>query len=275
MATTKTPSNLSNQTPENANRGSDNPNTNEASIANTNLVENNSSDETDKSIELPYQKKARRKSIKFPDDCERAVVEGSKNWKVRRACGIALYNIQPDLPKADCAYDLIERDINSRLEGYSSIKFYSLATNKYLVEVLCRTAAYNIDNVYLLYDESSIPAKARVLEFPWIKPDDDIFKEFSDLNPPTDDYIAKHIKPESVKIIGGRYFDTKTGKLIVFDKGRGIGDFGQYARYSFVDGKAKLEELRAKYYYEKDSRSYQLNDVIKHPPKNWKRYYPK
>ena len=113
-----------------------------------------------------------------------------------------------------------------------------------------------------MYDESAIPAKAEILEFPSF--------EFTY----DEDYdVAKSVEKVNVTVLGGRWFNLKTKELIVFVKARGIGDAGRYARYSFPNGKPKLEEFRAKFKWE--GRGYQAGDVIKNPPKTWKRYYPK
>jgi hypothetical protein len=140
--------------------------------------------------------------------------------------------------------------------------FYSLSPNKYLVEMRCSTAAYNLSNIYSMYDESELPAKVNILEFP------DFTFEY-DENSDT----PKVIKEITSKTVGGRYFNPQTKELIVFIKARGIGDAGRYARYSFPNGTPKLEEFRAKFKWE--GRGYQAGDVIKSPPKTWKRYYPK
>lgn len=169
-------------------------------------------------------------------------------------------------------------------------KFLSLSNNKYLVEIRCWTAAYNLSNIYLLYNEAAIPAKAQVLEFDWVQPESHIYDDFSYLKPPSDDYIAKYTKIVKEKTLCGFYFNPKTKLLIAYSKGNGMGAFGQYARYSLKNpSKPKLEEFRAKFYdnvytykniYNPDHPlklppNYGYDDVIKRPPKTWKRYYPK
>lgn len=239
----------------------------------------------DEKIKRPRQAQARRKTIQFPDDCDYLVSSGNENW-LQAACADAIREVQPSLPKENCGYvnfkDAYGKDGYYDLNAYndpshhpSAVQFYPLSPNKYLVQIYCNSGAYNTENVYLLYDESTIPAKAEILEFPWIKPESHIFDDFSDLDPPSDNYIAKRVKIVNVKIIGGINFNPKTKKLIVYTRGNGIGEFGQYARYSFPNDKTKLEEFRAKYYYSKNSPAYSPDDMIKHPPKTWKRYYPK
>ena len=144
-----------------------------------------------------------------------------------------------------------------------NLTFHPFSANKYLVEMRCSTGAYNLSNIYLLYDESAIPAKAQVLEFPWIKITSG---EDEDLD------VPKAVEKVTVKAVGGRYFNPKTKELIVFVKAYGIGDAGRYARYSFPNGKPTLEEFRARLVW--SGRGYQAGDVIKSSPKTWKRYYP-
>ena len=159
------------------------------------------------------------------------------------------------------------------------IRFLPFSNNKYLVEMRCWTAAYNLDNIYLLYDESSLPAKARVLEFDWVQPDAHIFDDFDYTDPPSDNYIAKYIKIVKEKTLCGFYFNSKTKTLIAYSKGNGMGKFGQYARYSLKkNGQPILEEFRARFYddvHNQNYPNYDYEDVIKRPPRTWKRYYPK
>jgi hypothetical protein len=219
-------------------------------------------------IKSVYQTKSRRKNILFPEDCTSFVPAGDENWELQTNCAEAIQFVLPDLPRDGCGYEqfLKENSFNDFVK-YSTdfhpgaVKFYSLSPNKYLVEVLCDTAAYNISNAYLLYDESSLPSKAVVLEF-------DSFEFTYD----EDSDVAKTVKKLTVRTVGGRWFNPKTKELVVFIKARGIGDAGRYARYSFPNGKPKLEEFRAKFKWE--GRSYQVDDVVKSAPKTWKKYYP-
>ena len=212
----------------------------------------------------PYQTKPRRKQIKFPDDCTDIVPAGEKIRYLPMACAQTLKSIKPELMKATkdgiCENSFAGLLAPEYAYPYEVI-FYPFSTNKYLVKMRCSTGAYNEINVYLLYDESKIPAKAKILEFPSF-----------DIEHDEDSDAAKNVEKVMVKTIGGRYFNPKTKKLIVFVKAHGIGDAGEYARYSFASGKPKLEEFRARFVW--SGRGYQLSDVLKHPPKTWKRYYP-
>jgi hypothetical protein len=246
---------------------------NEQNANNSNPKEIDSPDEKELSkaeIQSPYQPKPRRKKINFPEDCEYKI--GDK-FKLETACASAINSVIPDLPSNPCVYDQYIRNTKVSdgsaflsLENFSvkeafPIKFYSLSSNKYLVQIYCESGAYNIKNAYLLYDESAIPAKAEVLEFPSFEITHD---EDSD--------IAKTVEKVMVKTIGGVGFNLKTKQLIVFVKTRGIGDSGHYARYSFPNGKPKLEEFRAKFKWA--GRGYQTDEILKNPPQTWKRYFP-
>jgi hypothetical protein len=263
---------------------------NEQNTNNSNPKEIDSPDEKELSnakIQSPYQTKPRRTKINFAEDCEYKI--GDK-FKLETACASAINSVIPDLPSNPCVYDQYLRNTKVSdgsaflsLQNFSvkeafPIKFYALSQNKYLVQIYCNSGAYNIENVYLLYDESKLPAKARVLEFPWIEPDSHILNDFSYLKPPSDDYIAKYINIVKEKTVGGIQFNPKTKTLIAYSKGNGMGKFGQYARYSFKkNGEPILEEFRARFYddvYNQDYPNYDNDDVIKHPPKTWKRYYP-
>lgn len=161
----------------------------------------------------------------------------------------------------------LEKSSSAWFDGYE-IHFYSLQPNKYLVEIKCSAGVYNQYNNYLLYDESKLPAKTQVLEFPYL-----ILNYSSNLNDYNEkDDVPDSVKKAMVKTIGGRYFNPQTKELIVFDKAHGIGDAGRYARYSLTSGQPKLEEFRARIIW--SGRSYQLDDVIKSTTKTWKRYYP-
>ena len=125
-------------------------------------------------------------------------------------------------------------------------------------------SAYNLSNVYLLYDESAIPAKTRVLEFPDLK--------FSfDKDDKNGEYPASFEKA-TVKSVPGRIFNSKTKELLTMDKSTGIGYTGNFARYSFPNDNPKLEEYRAKF---KEDGNGLGDDWLKVIEKTWKRYYPK
>lgn len=144
------------------------------------------------------------------------------------------------------------------------LNFYSLQSNKYLVKVKCWASAYNVSNVYLLYDESAIPAKTKVLEFPDL---DFAFNE----NDKQGEYPVS-VKKVFVKSVPGIEFNSRTKELVTLDRRTGIGYAGHYARYSFPNGKPKLEEYRAKF---KEDGNGLSDDWQRDVKKNWKRYFPK
>ncbi len=227
-------------------------------------------DSSDKiNINRSYQSKPRRQEIKYPTDCTDYVPAGEKNWQLQTACTDAIKSALPDLPKTsniglssdeiDCDYNKIQNN-DDWLNDYGA-NFYPLSPNKYLVEILCIGGAYNKLSAYIFYDESKLPAQAQVLEFPRFEIEHD---EDSD--------TAKSIKQVMVKSVGGVHFNTETKKLIVFVKAHGIGDAGHYARYSFPNGKPRLEEFRARFVW--SGRDYSTDEILKQSPKTWKRYYP-
>lgn len=223
-------------------------------------------------LKSPHQTPPRRRSINFPDGCD--FYTADKKFILERGCASAINDVLAELPKTGCGYDsFLSRGSFSDGSSYlylieyatdfhpGAIKFYSLSANKYLVEVYCSSGAYNTENVYLFYDESALPARADVLEFPSLE-----------LTSDEDADIAKAVKKVAVQTVGGRFFDAKTKELVVFVKANGTGNAGSYARYSFPNGKPKLLEYRAK--LKPEGSEYQTDEIIKSPPTTWKRYYP-
>ena len=281
---------------------------------------------------LPYQKKARRKQINYPDDCQNLIGTGDE-YVLQISCRETLKNLTSTLPKEGCSYEPFQPELhrfreeikgdlgilsytvqetdtdgiealaerlgtvpdniirNSKLqkpikltagqelkyekaelqeyvtnwlEENSHIKFYPLSPNKYLLEIRCWAGAYNLSNVYLLYDESAIPAKTKVLEFPDFN--------FSFNEDDKENEYPVSVKKTMVKSVSGVEFNSKTKELIALDRKTGIGYAGHYARYSFPNGKPKLEEYRAKF---KEDGNGLGDDWQRDVKKNWKRYFPK
>jgi hypothetical protein len=221
-------------------------------------------------VEAKRRTAPRREKIIFPRDCDfYATGNNASERKLENGSAAAVESILPALPRADCDYEQFLRrnsfdEFLLYLSDYQSrqVRFYPLAANKYLVEVPCSTAAYNVSNVYLLYDETKLPAKAEILEFP----------DFEFTYDEDTDKVEK-IENVSTKTVGGRGFDRRTKQLIVFVKARGLGDAGRYARYRFPDAKPVLVEYRAKFSW--TGRGYSAVEVLKRPPRAWKRYFPK
>lgn len=151
-----------------------------------------------------YQTKPRRKSIRFPADCQN-LIGAEDEYQLERTCAAAIEAVLPDLPKENCSYQpYLEKNNLLDFTRYSTeyhpgaIKFYLLTGNNYLVEIQCWNSAYNVSNVYLHYNESEFPAKARVIEFPSYS-----FAEAESPNEP------KNVKETTVKTVGGVYFNQK------------------------------------------------------------------
>ena len=182
------------------------------------------------------RRRPRRKNIEFPRDCDYKAGEFYRE----KACAAALEKASRDFPKdRDCDYGSLRRpagsvnliEFNDRFAD--AVKFYRLSAGKYLVQVRCSASGYNVVNLYLLFDETQILPKARILKFATL--------EFSAQNP--NEKPAKM----SEEIIGVRRFNRQTKDLIVFIKERGLGDFGESARYAFPNGKLRLKEFRARF----------------------------
>lgn len=213
--------------------------------------------------QISHRQKPRRKNIRFPRDCVYTAGEFARENR----CAAWLEKASLDFPAdADCDYDQFRQPDNSvdliqfsEIYG-SAVEFYRLSAGKHLVQVRCSAGAYNVANFYLLYDETDAAPQTRILEFPTL--------EF----PARDSNETPRMTAK--KIIGGRSFNPKTKELIVFVKGRGIGDFGEYARYAFArDGTPRLKEFRAQ--IEENGVAYGTDRVLRRSPKKWRRYYPR
>ncbi|MBS1793100.1 MAG: DUF1176 domain-containing protein [Acidobacteria bacterium] len=238
-----------------------------AAIAGGNVAVRAQKSRVGKSVET----KTARTRIRFPEDCTLYKPAGvsERAWRRPAACAEALTAAMPALPREGCDYEdyfktnsfdeLLARAENESLSG--RIRFYPLARGRFLVEIVCSIAAYNVSNAYLLYDETKSPARAEVLEFPWLEFEADEARD-----------TATRIENVRVKTLGGRYFNPRTKQLIVFVKARGLGDAGRYARYAFPNGRPKLLEFRAKFSW--TGRGYGTDEAIRRPPAAWKIYYP-
>lgn len=116
-------------------------------------------------------------------------------------------------------------------EDYAGVNFYRLAARKYLVEVECEVAAYQSVRLYLLYDESTSPARSKPLTF----------KSYSG---ETEDSL-KETQQES--LLGESTFDNRRKTLTVLYKLSRLGDCGSLATYSFRSGTPVLIDYREKF----------------------------
>jgi hypothetical protein len=113
----------------------------------------------------------------------------------------------------------------------AGLKFYSLGSRAYLVEITCTLGAYQGFQVYTYLDERDSPPVARLLTFPTLE------------------YTSEKTleKTEAQELWGLSVFDSKSRRLTVLNRFRGLGDCGTFATYGFEGEKPVLLEFRAKW----------------------------
>jgi Protein of unknown function (DUF1176) len=208
---------------------------------------------------------ARRRAITWPEGCDHFAEESGENkYSFERACAEAfdlidwsvLTNSKND-DKCDHEFPADLRqdpDFTEPRTGY--VKFHLLSQGRYLVEISCFHAPYNLGNVYVVYDETLSHPRAQLLKFPTYR-----FTEDGGL-----------IK-ETTYVVGGRVFNNRKNELVAFVKYRGIGDCGTFARYVFPASEPVLREFRAK--LDCDGKlPYQITSQDPQSPKGWTVYYP-
>lgn len=131
----------------------------------------------------------------------------------------------------------------------SGLEFYDLGDNLWLLEVELGYGAYNGEYVFYYLDERDkatfYPVQFR--HFTW-----DCWAEIKEY---TDTILT-----------GSVWFDEETSTIGVFYKGRGIGDFGEFATYQFRDGKTQLIEFR-RLDFPDDDENWNIDDTP--PPEEW------
>lgn len=131
----------------------------------------------------------------------------------------------------------------------SGLEFYDLGDNLWLLEVELGFGAYNGEYVFYYLDERD-KATFRPVQFRHFTWDDwDEIKEYKD----------------SI-LAGSVWFDEDTSTIGVFYKGRGKGDFGEFATYQFRDGKTQLIEFRRRGFPD-DDENWNIEDTP--PPEEW------
>lgn len=110
------------------------------------------------------------------------------------------------------------------------LQFHQLEPKRYLVEVICFLAAYQTNMRFFYYDETKSPPFSTPLTF----------KIY--------DKVGKKISVRQVEEFGGfSEFDPQTKELVIDTKFRGLGDCGFRAVYRIKNGRAVLQEFRAKF----------------------------
>lgn len=124
-----------------------------------------------------------------------------------------------------------EEAFNSTMPADSTgIKFYSLAKQRYLVQITCTLGAYQGYQEYAYLDQSNKPTTVRHLVFQTIEV-------------PANGHI---INQHTEQLWGLAEFDSQKKRLSLFNRFRGMGDCGFLASYAFVNGSPELVEIRAK-----------------------------
>ncbi|MBE8365546.1 DUF1176 domain-containing protein [Leptospira borgpetersenii] len=182
----------------------------------------------------------KRTSIHWPKDCDFiAHIPEERNKHPELICADVLDQLRTQLPK-DCEYNELALSENGLISyhryadflAHSPIQFFLLSEGKFLGELLCSSATYNRYNIYFIYDERSIPAKAQILTFPAFN-----FEKKNGF------VLRESFKSESIV----RFFKPETKEFVSFIKYRGMGDCGKYFRYGLSKTeKPILKEIRVK-----------------------------
>lgn len=118
-------------------------------------------------------------------------------------------------------------EIHENHEG-SGLEFYDLGNNKWLLEVVMGFGAYQGTYRYYFLDESRNQRSWKEV----------LFRQFYWTH---SGETRETLDPE---LLGIPSFDSETGLITTFAKGRGIGDCGSLITYKFSDGETELLEYR-------------------------------
>lgn len=151
----------------------------------------------------------------------------------------------PALKKADLTYDDrvawrkvlnwpgdCEQSFEATTEkNLAGLRFFELAPQQYLVEVMCARGAYQGEQRFMFYDQTQTPPVAQLLSFKTYEAPDEKFESLK--------------LQETPEIWGLAEFNPQTNELTILNKFRGVGDCGSWARYGFEQGRPQLREFRA------------------------------
>ncbi|TGL95218.1 DUF1176 domain-containing protein [Leptospira barantonii] len=208
----------------------------------------------------------KRTSIEWPKDCDFYAHSSDENSREENSsfpeevCANALESLKDQLPK-DCDYDSTRSGADGKIDyhlyanflKYAPIRFFLLSEGKFLGELLCTSAAYNRYNVYFIYDERIVPAKTRILRFKPFR-----FEE-------SNGTVSKS-GFEGDRLV--RFYKPETKDFVAFNKYRGMGDCGEFFRYSLSESDQPiLVEMRAKLNCD-GTEVYSADEV----PVTWTRY---
>jgi hypothetical protein len=123
----------------------------------------------------------------------------------------------PDHCSLDPA-DLGRPDAGLPHDNPSGLRFWQLEPKKYLVEVKCRVEAYNDQQLYLFYDETTAPPTSRLLQFERYDPG------------------AKIIVGEpDTELSGYPEFHPQTRELTLWARPPGLGEWDTWTKYRITE----------------------------------------
>ncbi|PJZ56600.1 DUF1176 domain-containing protein [Leptospira barantonii] len=208
----------------------------------------------------------KRTSIEWPKDCDfyaHSSYENSREGNFsspEEVCANALEFVKDQLPK-NCDYDSTRSGAGGKIDyhlyadflKYAPVRFFPLSERTFIGELLCTSGAYNRYNVYFIYDERIVPAKTRILRFKAFR-----FEE-------SNGTVSKS-SFESDRLV--RFYKPETKDFVAFNKYRGMGDCGEFFRYSLSESDQPiLVEMRAKLNCD-GTEVYSADEV----PVSWTRY---
>jgi hypothetical protein len=189
------------------------------------------------------------------EQCAFVAHDDPARYVYRHACAGALVRVElaPWLETCDevSAPNLLEALTEER-GGARRPRFHTLGKGRFLLEVPCRSGAYNQSSLFFGYDETRLPATVTPLEFP--QPD----------GAPKAEVFARAV-------------DVRRRLIVEYRKARGMGDAGYYARYA-LDRSGRsviLEEAIAKEEWDGKGAFHWTGAINRKPHgKGWKRVYP-
>lgn len=187
--------------------------------------------------------------------CALVARDNSAREVYQHACAEALQRVELAPWQETCdevsAPNLLEALTEDRGGGRRP-RVHTLGKGRFLLEVPCRSGAYNQSSLFFGYDETRLPAPVTLLEFP--QPD----------GVPRAEVFARAV-------------DGRRRWIVEYRKARGLGDAGYYARYA-VDPTARvvtLNEAIAKDAWDGKAAFHWTGAIGRKPHgEGWKRVWP-
>lgn len=190
------------------------------------------------------------------DSCAYVARTGSGEYRYEHACAAALEAVTLAPWRDGCdelaAENLLEA-LAERPGQPRPSRFHILAKGRFLLEVPCRSGAYNQSSLFFAYDETRLPARVAPLVFP--QPD----------GVPKSEVFARAV-------------DGRRRLIVEYRKARGLGDAGYYARYGLDRGGSKvvLKEVIAKERWDGRDAFHWTGPIDRKPRgSGWRRLYPR